>query len=92
MPQFRKKPVVIEAMLFTQESVSAIDHWLIANGLDGKCGWQGDGVGKTTSLLISTLEGMMRADEGDWIIKGVNGEFYPCKPDIFEATYEAVAA
>lgn len=41
-------------------------------------------------LLIHTLEGVMRADKGDWIIKGVNGELYPCKPDIFEKTYEPV--
>ena len=39
-------------------------------------------------LLIHTLEGVMRADKGDWVIKGVNGELYPCKPDIFEKTYE----
>ena len=42
-------------------------------------------------LLISTLEGQMRADVGDWVIRGVKGEFYPCKPDIFAATYEPVA-
>lgn len=41
-------------------------------------------------ILIDTLEGQMRADPGDWIIRGVKGEFYPCKPDIFDATYEAV--
>ena len=44
------------------------------------------------SLSVHTLEGDMRASVGDWIIKGVNGEFYPCKPDIFEKTYEAVYA
>ena len=42
------------------------------------------------TIFIQTLEGKMRADRGDWIIKGVNGEFYPCKPDIFEKTYEPV--
>ena len=41
-------------------------------------------------LMIRTLEGDMRADDGDWIIKGIKGEFYPCKPDIFESSYEAV--
>jgi hypothetical protein len=41
-------------------------------------------------LVIATLEGMMRAEPGDWIIRGVNGELYPCKPDIFAATYETV--
>ena len=43
-------------------------------------------------MIISTLEGDMRAEVGDWIITGVKGEQYPCKPDVFEATYEAVAA
>lgn len=44
----------------------------------------------TGQIMIATLEGVMRAGPGDWIIKGVKGEFYPCKPDIFEATYEKV--
>lgn len=47
---------------------------------------------KVIGLKIKTLEGDMRAEKGDWIIKGVNGEFYPCKPDIFEKTYEKVEA
>ena len=51
----------------------------------------GDG-GRADNLRIRTLEGEMRAEQGDWIIRGVQGEFYPCKPDIFDATYEAVEA
>lgn len=91
MAKFRKKPVVIEAMQFTQESVDEIDKWLEGHGVE--FGWQGlPGLGKTTALLIKTLESKgadrMTADVGDWIIKGVKGEFYPCKPDIFAATYE----
>jgi hypothetical protein len=76
--RFRKKPVVIEAMYFNNMTVGlAIAQW---------CG----GTLKTSkAIVIPTLEGDMRADLGDWIIKGVAGEFYPCKPDIFEATYEA---
>lgn len=52
------------------------------------CGWMEGG----SSLVIDTLEGAMAAKPGDWIIKGVHGEYYPCKPDIFDATYEAVDA
>jgi hypothetical protein len=54
---------------------------------------KGSGIGINNSeegLYITTLEGVMRADKGDWIIKGVKGELYPCKPDIFEMTYEQV--
>ena len=81
MPKFKKKPVVIEA-----------EHW------DGSlkrareiCSWSGDAVKVAyTELRIKTLEGEMAAIPCDWIIKGVAGEFYPCKPDIFEQTYEEV--
>jgi hypothetical protein len=78
--KFRKKPVVIEALLYdgSDESIADVAEF----------------VGKTLNirqrkLSIHTLEGTMEANPGDWIIKGVKGEFYPCKPDIFEATYEA---
>jgi hypothetical protein len=81
MPKFRKKPVVIEAIQYTgQLSVHAI---MDMNGTRGVNNSE-DG------LFITTLEGTMKADRGDWVIKGVAGEIYPCKPDIFEATYEAV--
>jgi hypothetical protein len=87
--RFRKKPVVIEAMQFTEENVNAIDAWVADElGTDTSFGWQGDSHGGTVKLIIPTLEGDMRADVGDWIIRGVAGEFYPCKPDIFTATYE----
>lgn len=75
--KFRKKPVVIEAWQFTVDNLPSIPEWINQDGLAGE------------SLFIDTLEGTMRADTGDWIIKGVNGEVYPCKPDIFEKTYEA---
>ena len=77
---YRKKPVVIEALqlsLFNSEEVEEF--------VGGDLGIHPEG-----GLVIATLEGAMRASIGDWIIKGVNGEFYPCKPDIFEKTYEAV--
>lgn len=78
--KFRKKPVVIEAVQFhgSKESANAIWKWM------GRATVNHDG----GDLLIETLEGVMRANPSDWIIKGVKGEFYPCKPDIFAATYE----
>lgn len=84
MPHFRKKPVVVEAMQFTNESKNQVFHWITCNRYP-----RVDESGNPT-LVIQTLEGDHTATLGDWIIKGVKGEFYPCKPDIFEATYEAV--
>ena len=86
--RFREKPVVIEAMQFTTNNehgsptMDAIVNW--ANqGQDTLRAWHNG-----TDIFIPTLEGTMRAAVGDWITKGVQGEFYPCKPDIFAATYE----
>jgi hypothetical protein len=81
--RFRKRPVVVEAMRFTAENGRQVWEWA-----DSKPMY--DGEGRVIGLRIYTLEGDMKANFGDWIIKGVQGEFYPCKPDIFEATYEAV--
>ena len=74
--KFRKKPVVIEAMEFTEANVDAIDDWIASHGIDrNDFGWQGNaGTKQTTTLLIKTLEGTMHADVGDWIICGVAGE------------------
>jgi hypothetical protein len=86
MAQYRKKPVVIEAIQLEDLEVytlMSIQH-LVGLGKD-IFEVKGDG------LIIKTLEGDMKASIGDWIIKGVQGEFYPCKPDIFEKTYELVA-
>ena len=81
MVAFRKKPVVIDAYQW----VPGLSHFPdLALWSDGKLKQDG------ASLMIETLEGTMRADANDYIIKGVKGEFYPCKPDIFEATYELV--
>lgn len=87
MPKFRKKPVVIEAVrfIFRPELMKELADFLP----DGIAPQEWDH-GNRMILRIPTLEGTMIADEGDWIIKGVNGEFYPCKPDIFEKTYEPV--
>lgn len=84
--RFRKKPVVIEAMQWTggnSRELCAFCPTLITTGIDD------DGAEyNRLNPLVPTLEGQMMCKVGDWIIKGVKGEFYPCKPDIFEATYE----
>lgn len=85
--KFRKKPVVIEAHQWNpDERPSLIPSWL----------WDRLALNperfdrETGTVTIRTLEGDMKAVPGDWIIKGVKGELYPCKPDIFAATYEPV--
>jgi hypothetical protein len=88
MPMFRKKPVVIEAVQLTWENWNAICDFVPIP----KVGWCIDDDLPHIAMVIDTLEGTHKANENDWIIKGVNGEFYPCKPDIFEKTYEAVEA
>ena len=99
--QFRKKPVVIEAVQYTDHVArmgwgETVPAWLeeayeddvVMNVCDGR---EEDGHGwKNPRLKIKTLEGEHTASPGDWIIQGVKGELYPCKPDIFAATYEAV--
>lgn len=81
--RFRKKPVVIEAWPFDGSWGTA----RIIVGMNDKISWSDYGGGR---LSIETLEGTMEAMPGDWIIKGVKGEFYPCKPDIFTVSYDAV--
>lgn len=78
--QYRKKPVVIEAIQWTGNNLNEIVMFTEKHNL--QCG--------ENELKIKTLEGNMIASLGDYIIKGVKGEFYPCKPDIFEQTYEEV--
>jgi hypothetical protein len=78
MATYRKKPVEIEARQLTQgEDALSIAAW---------CG----GITEYSGVAIPTLEGTMLAAWGDYVIKGVQGEFYPCKPDIFQATYDEV--
>lgn len=82
--KFRKKPVVIEAVQWDGENNVEIWEFCPKAELILE-------PGKPETLQIPTLEGQTIASVDDWIIKGVKGEFYPCKPDIFEATYEPVA-
>ena len=105
MGLYRKKPVVIEArqLAGTTAECHAVYLWVEGNTLgsfeplavlDGEKPAPESGVSidpTDGALLIATLEGVMKANHGDWIIRGVAGEFYPCRGDIFEATYEEVA-
>jgi len=79
--KYRKKPVVIDAMQWDGTNVSETREFF---GDSRDLSFFGD------SVAISTQEGEMNASPGDWIIRGVKGEFYPCKPDIFALTYEGV--
>lgn len=100
MPQYRKKPVVIEALQLRWDTWSEMcEHADVGTGpdkahgcyvLNGVASDDFPGEGAQIGMRIPTLEGVMIATEGDYIIRGVAGELYPCKPDIFEATYEAV--
>lgn len=85
--QYRKKPVVIEAMQFTRDTWYEILEFTEDKAC---CFMKRKPDEDVYTCIISTLEGPMTATEGDYIIKGVQGEFYPCKPDIFEETYEKV--
>lgn len=93
MPRFVKKPVEIEAQcwLGTAATATPIIDWILDGG--GTARYHDVNVATVLpqSIYIDTLEGTMRAEPGDWIIRGVQGEFYPCKPDIFDATYEPVS-
>ena len=85
MAKYRKKPVVIDAFLYEKgmESVTAEwPRWVFDAIADGTLYAEGD------AMHIKTLEGPLHVSDGDWIIKGIKGELYPCKPDIFEQTYE----
>ena len=85
MKKYRKKPVVIEAVQFNNmDDYLRIAQWMKDSDSTFECGFS------TPEMWVQTLEGRMSARPGDWIIKGVKGEFYPCKPDIFAATYEPV--
>lgn len=83
--KFRKKPVVIEAVQW-DNSMEVYNYLYHLTEKPAVSAFHPD-----ESLMIDTLEGWMKANKGDWVIRGVKGELYPCKPDIFEATYEAVA-
>lgn len=81
MPKYRKKPVIIEAVQYNGTVEEIVDF----------AGFENTDMNSTQSkLYIKTFEGDRLVSHGDYVIKGIKGEFYPCKPDIFEATYEIV--
>ena len=100
--EYRKKPVVIEAMQFKGGSAElhAVYQWVESNTrgsfepmavIEGRVPCPASGVSidpRDGRMMIATLEGFHHVNLGDYVIRGVQGEFYPCKPDIFEATYE----
>lgn len=93
MPKYRKKPVVVEAIQWTGSNLEEIRNFVGSDLIEEYVEFFD--IKRTLNkmlvdIAIDTLEGTMRVDYGDYIIKGVQGEFYPCKPDIFEQTYEEV--
>lgn len=95
MARYRKKPVVIEAFQMTEEQRWDNSEWpewlhLAWNKHPGDAGAFYSDVATGEYIFICTLEGDHKVSYGDWIIQGVQGELYPCKPDIFDATYEVV--
>ena len=89
--KFRKKPVVIDAVQW-DETKTTLKLLQSMGMVAGRHSGHRDRPEECTNLAIHTLEGSMLAEHGDWIIRGVKGEFYPCKPDIFAATYEPADA
>ena len=82
MSRFRKRPVEVEAVQLDERNARTLAGWA-----GGEIAWQDGGV-PYIIIPFSTLDGAMRADIGDWIIQGVQGEFYPCKDSVFQSTYE----
>lgn len=81
MPYYRKKPIPVEVRQYTGDNFIELQDWSEDNiAMDDY----------SNNVFVATLEGPMFFDEGDYVIKGVHGEFYPCKSDIFEETYEEV--
>ena len=99
MAKYRKKPVIIEAVQLWWDTWDEVCTHAGVGSLSGgrpqgayiqADGTAGDSVTDEIGLIIPTLEGLMVARQGDWVIRGVKGELYPCKPDIFALTYEPV--
>lgn len=94
--KYRKRPVVVEAMLWYEQNIKELIDFVGKDNLiiEHHTGSSADGEGylqQYTKVAIKTLEGTSyELTNNDWIIKGVKGEFYPCKPDIFKQTYEEV--
>lgn len=90
MSLFKKKPVVVEAFKWTGDMFQNEDPVWITEAIQEGSVYFGNVSSEGVVMKIDTLEGTMTAQRGDYIIKGIKGELYPCKPDIFEETYELV--
>lgn len=90
--KWRKRPVVIEALELTRENAGVVVQWVTAGGHVAVMRGGPKGGSRDASVIIRTLEGNHLADVGDWIVRGIAGEFYPVKPDIFAETYEQVTS
>ena len=89
MAKYRKKPVEIEAVQVTKEmrnNFGPFPEWALPHLIAGST----EGIHNSQWIMVQTLEGDMNVSDGDFLIRGVKGEVYPCKPDIFELTYEEV--
>ena len=84
MPRFRKKPIMIDAIQYDGSNGSSLYSWSSGRVI------QSPVLEGQPCVQVQTMEGMMTGAVGDWIIRGIMGEFYPCKPDIFAATYDPV--
>lgn len=85
MAKYRKKPIVIESVQVLPENINELNTLTNGGSRDATYYWE---EGKLDHIVVNTLEGSMTANIGDYLIKGISGELYPCKPDIFEKTYE----
>jgi hypothetical protein len=89
MAKYRKKPVVIEAIQVTKEmrnNFGPFPEWAVPHLVGSRT----EKIHNSETVGVKTLEGVMNVSDGDWLIQGVKGEVYPCKPDIFAATYDPV--
>lgn len=91
MPIYRKRPVIVEAHQYRGDNRKFIIDWIGRDRVTHQGVDDGGAVHELANLRIATPEGEMTARLGDYVIKGVAGEFYPCKPDVFEETYEIVS-
>jgi hypothetical protein len=87
MSKYRKKPVIIEAVQVLPENINKLNALTNGGSRDATYYWED---GKLNHIVVKTLEGSMIANINDYLIKGISGELYPCKPDIFDKTYELV--
>lgn len=88
--KFRKKPIIVEAFIWTGGPDQKEDPVWMCDAIKHNEAYFIKAGTPYVEFYIKTLEGDMRVNEGDWIIKGIQGEIYPCKPDIFKLTYEVV--